>query len=131
MNNTKIHSIPKRREVRVGMQTGAKIYPPQSGVLQAQVTNISLRGICLQGLDKQNDLEGKVHLEFVLPGPVEAPIMAIAKVLWHGKKSSKNLLGLEIVKYFPAGRSLIQSFLAHQRLDRFNYNYFDAQELTV
>lgn len=131
MINTELQSIPKRREVRILMKSGAKIYPPQSGVLQAQVSNVSMSGICIQVADKQGDFSGRVHLEFTLPGPVKAPIMAIAKVLWHGKKSSKTLLGLEIVKYFPAGRSLIQSFLTHQRLDNFNYNHFDAQDVTI
>ena len=56
----------------------------------------------------------------------DVPVMAIGEVVWRRQTESDSTAGVEVLKFFPAGRTALRSFVAGARRNQFNYNHLDS-----
>ena len=118
--------ITRRRHVRIPLEASVNLYCNGEPRQQADIVDVSLSGLSLRDHDKLPQVGGRVYLEFSLPLHRDVPVMAIGEVVWRRQTESDPTAGVEVLKFFPAGRTALRSFVAGARRNQFNYNHLDS-----
>lgn len=117
--------ITRRRHVRIPLRTPAHLYCSGRPRAQAEVADVSLSGVALRDSDDLPAIGDRVYLEFSLPHHRDVPVMAIGEVVWRRTREGSTGAGVEVLKFFPAGRTALRSFVAGARRSRFNFGLLD------
>lgn len=118
--------ITRRRHVRIPLRTGANLYCSGQPRATATVADVSLSGLALRDAEHLPEVGGRIYLEFSLPHHRDVPVMAIGEVVWRRSQGDDHGAGVEVIKFFPAGRTALRAFVAGARRNRFNFSLLDG-----
>lgn len=118
--------ITRRRHVRIPLQVPAHLYSSGQPRAEARVQDVSLSGLTLHDVEELPETGQRVYLEFTLPSDRDVPVMVIGNVIWRRGEPGHRTAGVEVIKFFPAGRLALRSYVDRRRRQRLNYNVLDA-----
>ena len=117
--------ITRRRHARIPLSALANIYSSGHARGAARVSDVSLSGLALRGASHLA-LGERIYLEVSLPRHRDVPVMAIGIVRWLTGQDEALDAGIEVLKFFPAGRTALRAFVNGARRSRFNFSLLDG-----